>query len=64
MNASNIRYIFKNLDEEIVEEIEYHNPGGLYKLCQLYSLSLQLEKEKNDRKQRKTSGKNRNSKKI
>ena len=54
MKVANIKYIFNNLDEEILEDIEYHNPGGLYKLCQMYSLSLQLEKEENDRKQRKT----------
>ena len=42
---SNIRYIFKHLDEEVVEEIEFNNPGGLFKLCQIYTLSLQLEKE-------------------
>jgi|TARA_R110002020_G_scaffold324738_1_gene540360 hypothetical protein len=51
---SNIRYIFKHLDEEVVEEIEFNNPGGLFKLCQIYTLSLQLEKEEYDRKQRKT----------
>jgi len=51
---SNIRYIFKHLDEEVVEEIEYNNPGGLFKLCQIYTLSLQLEKEEYDRKQRET----------
>ena len=53
---SNIRYIFKHLDEEVVEEIEYNNPGGLFKLCQIYTLSLQLEKEEYDRKQRETKG--------
>jgi len=53
---SNIRYIFKHLDEEVVEEIEFNNPGGLHKLCQIYTLSLQLEKEEYDRKQRKTKG--------
>jgi|TARA_R110001583_G_scaffold190371_1_gene354567 hypothetical protein len=51
---SNIRYIFKHLDEEVVEEIEYNNPGGLFKLCQIYTLSLQLEKEEYDGKQRET----------
>jgi len=61
---ANIRYIFNNLDEEILEEIEYNNPGGLYKLCQIYSLSLQLENEENDRKQRKTIRKRRSSKKV
>ena len=45
MKVANIKYIFNNLDEEILEDIEYHNPGWLYKLCQIYSLSLQLEKE-------------------
>jgi hypothetical protein len=61
---ANFKYIFKNLDWEIVEDIEYHNPGGLYKLCQLYTLSLKLENEENDRKQRKAIRKRRSSKKI
>ena len=45
-NYNYIRYIFHNLDAELVEDIEKNNPDGLKMLCVLYSLELQLEKEK------------------
>ena len=50
-------YIINNLDHELVREMEIMNPGALKNLCSLYSVNLQLEKEKNDRKQRKTKRK-------
>jgi|TARA_R110000782_G_scaffold168322_2_gene260408 hypothetical protein len=45
-NYNYIRYIFHNLDAELVEDIEKNNPDGLKMLCILYTLELQLEKEK------------------
>lgn len=41
-----IRYIFNNLDAELVIDIEKSNPRGLEVLCMLYALELQLQKEK------------------
>jgi hypothetical protein len=41
-----IRYVLDNLDSELVYDMEKGNPGGLKLLCMLYSLELQLEKEK------------------
>tara|TARA_R110002051_G_scaffold114348_3_gene187251 strand:+ start:1251 stop:1430 length:180 start_codon:yes stop_codon:yes gene_type:complete len=47
MNSiDHLRYIFHNLDIELVKDIEKFTPGGLQTLCQLYSLQLQLEKER------------------
>ena len=37
--------------------MENINPGALNNLCLLFTLNLQLEKEKNDRKQRKAKRK-------
>ena len=41
-----LRYIFNHLDGELAFNIEENAPGGLKSLCQLYSLQLQLEKER------------------
>ena len=47
MNSiDHLRYIFNHLDGEIVINIEENTPGGLKALCNLYSLQLQLEKER------------------
>ena len=47
MNSiDHLRYIFNHLDGEIVTNIEENTPGGLKMLCNLYSLQLQLEKER------------------
>ena len=54
---NNLRYIIKNLDYEIVRDIELINPGALNNLCILYTLSLQIEKENYGRTQRKTKRK-------
>ena len=45
-SVDHLRYIFHNLDAELVQDIERNTPGGLKMLCQLYSLQLQLEKER------------------
>ena len=45
-SVDHLRYIFHNLDVELVQDIERNTPGGLKMLCQLYSLQLQLEREK------------------
>ena len=54
---NNLRYIIKNLDYEIVRDIELINPGALNNLCILYTLSLQIEKENYGRTQRQTKRK-------
>jgi len=41
-----LRYIFSHLDGELAADIEENTPGGLKMLCNLYSLQLQLEKER------------------
>ena len=47
MNSiDHLRYIFNHLDGELAFNIEENTPGGLKSLCQLYSLQLQLEKER------------------
>ena len=43
---SYLRYVMQNLDSELILDIEKGNPGGLKLSCMLYSLELQLEKEK------------------
>mgnify|MGYP003131726929 FL=1 len=45
-SVDHLRYIFHNLDAELVQDIERNTPGGLKMLCQLYSLQLQLERER------------------
>jgi len=45
-SVDHLRYIFNHLDGELVSEIEENTPGGLKMLCNLYSLQLQLEKER------------------
>ena len=45
-SVDHLRYIFHNLDEDLVRDIEDNTPGGLKLLCQLYSLQLQLERER------------------
>jgi hypothetical protein len=60
MINDHLKYIIYNLDYNIVLELEKSNPDALKNLCLLYTLSLQLEKEKNERKQRKTPRKYRN----
>jgi len=52
-SVDHLRYIFSHLDGELASEIEENTPGGLKMLCNLYSLQLQLEKERY-----KTSSKN------
>jgi hypothetical protein len=51
---NNLRYIINNLDYELVQEMEKMNPGALNNLCILYSVNLQLQKERYGRKQRET----------
>ena len=47
MNSiDHLRYIFHQLDGELASNIEETSPGGLKVLCQLYSLQIQLEKER------------------
>ena len=47
MNSiDHLRYIFHNMDADLVKDIEKNSPGGLKMLCQLYSLQIQLEKER------------------
>jgi hypothetical protein len=45
-SVDHLRYIFHNLDSDLVADIENSTPGGLKMLCQLYTLQLQLEKER------------------
>ena len=45
-SIDHLRYIFHNLNIELVNDIEKFTPGGLQSLCLLYSLQLQLEKER------------------
>ena len=46
MNSiDHLRYIFHNLDIDLVKDIEKFTPGGLQTLCLLYTLQLQAEKE-------------------
>ena len=52
--VNNLRYIIKNLDYEVIRDMESINPGALKNLCLLFSINLQLEKERYGRKQRKT----------
>tara|TARA_B100001094_G_scaffold292648_1_gene312000 strand:+ start:382 stop:564 length:183 start_codon:yes stop_codon:yes gene_type:complete len=52
-SVDHLRYIFSHLDGELAADIEENTPGGLKMLCNLYSLQLQLEKERY-----KTSSKN------
>ena len=54
---NHLKYIIKNLDYEIVMEMELLNPGALNNLCMLFTLNLQIEKERYERKQRKTKRK-------
>ena len=51
------RYIIKHLDYGVVQDMERINPGALDKLCILYTLDQQLEKENYGRTQRKTKRK-------
>ena len=46
MILNNLRYIINNLDYELVQEMEKMNPGALNNLCTLYSVNLQLQKER------------------
>ena len=47
MNSiDHLRYIFNNMDGQLASDIEENTPGGLKMLCSLYSLQLQLEKER------------------
>ena len=57
MTLNNLKYIINNLDHELVREMEIMNPGALNNLCILFTVNLQLEKENNGRKQRKTKRK-------
>ena len=45
-SVDHLRYIFSHMDEELAADIEEKTPGGLKMLCNLYSLQLQLEKER------------------
>ena len=45
-SVDHLRYIFSNMDGELAADIEEKTPGGLKMLCNLYSLQLQLEKER------------------
>jgi len=45
-SIDHLRYIFRNMDADLVLDIEENTPGGLKMLCNLYSLQLQLEKER------------------
>lgn len=45
-SIDHLRYIFRNMDADLILDIEENTPGGLKMLCNLYSLQLQLEKER------------------
>ena len=45
-SIDHLRYIFHNMDTELLIDIEKNTPGGLAMLCQLYTLQIQLEKER------------------
>ena len=45
-SIDHLRYIFKHMDVDLILDIEENTPGGLKMLCNLYSLQLQLEKER------------------
>ena len=47
-SIDHLRYIFRNLDTNLVKDIERFTPGGLQTLCLLYTHStLRLRKKYN-----------------
>ena len=45
-SIDHLRYIFRNLDIDLVKDIEKFTPGGLQTLYLLYTLQIQAEKER------------------